>query len=189
VIRDVDVSWDGSTILFSWKKSDRQRRLQPVHDGRRRHARSRRITERSGPRRLRGRLSCRTAISSSTPRAVCRSWTAGGPRCRISTCARPRRPNSCAGSRFDQVHDQLSDGDWRTVVSLYTRWDYNDRGQLFPQGLFQMNPGRDGAAWSTTATASWFPTTIAARPGHSRFSEGAGGLHRPSFVSRRASLA
>lgn len=39
---------------------------------------------------------------------------------------------------FDQVHTLhpvlLEDG--RVV---YTRWDYNDRGQIFPQPLFQMN--------------------------------------------------
>ena len=42
---------------------------------------------------------------------------------------------------------------------IYTRWDYNDRGQLFPQPLFQMNP--DGTTQQEFyGNNSWFPTTI-----------------------------
>lgn len=59
----------------------------------------------------------------------------------------------------DQVHSiypQVLD-DGRIV---YTRWDYNDRGQIFPQPLFQMN--MDGTAQSEFyGNSSWFPTTIA----------------------------
>jgi len=64
---------------------------------------------------------------------------------------------------FDQVHDNypvlMNDG-----RVIYTRWDYNDRGQIFPQGLFQMNP--DGTAQTALyGNNSWFPTTILhARP-------------------------
>lgn len=58
---------------------------------------------------------------------------------------------------FDQVHTSnpavLDDG--RVV---YTRWDYNDRGQVWTQPLFQMNP--DGTAQSEYyGMNSWFPTT------------------------------
>ena len=46
---------------------------------------------------------------------------------------------------FDQVHTVtptlLDDG--RVV---YTRWDYNDRGQVWAQPLFQMNPDGTGQA-------------------------------------------
>ncbi len=59
---------------------------------------------------------------------------------------------------FDQVHTNypqvLSDG--RVV---YTRWDYNDRGQLFPQPLFEMNPDGTGQR-GYYGNSSWFPTTI-----------------------------
>ncbi len=60
---------------------------------------------------------------------------------------------------FDQVHtvypQVLEDG-----RVIYTRWDYNDRGQVFPQPLFQMNP--DGTGQSEFyGNSSWFPTTIA----------------------------
>jgi len=42
---------------------------------------------------------------------------------------------------------------------IYTRWDYNDRAQIYPQGLFQMNA--DGTAQAEYyGNNSWFPTTI-----------------------------
>ena len=70
---------------------------------------------------------------------------------------------------FDQVHtvfpQVLDDG-----RVIYTRWDYNDRGQVFPQPLFQMHPDGTGQA-EFYGNNSWFPTTIAhARgiPGTSR---------------------
>lgn len=58
---------------------------------------------------------------------------------------------------FDQVHTSnptlLDDG--RVV---YTRWDYNDRGQVWTQPLFQMNA--DGTAQAEYyGLNSWFPTT------------------------------
>ena len=63
---------------------------------------------------------------------------------------------------FDQVHtvypQVLDDG-----RVIYMRWDYNDRSQMFPQALFQMNP--DGTAQTEFyKNNSWFPTTI----GHAR---------------------
>ncbi len=59
---------------------------------------------------------------------------------------------------FDQVHDNyptvLPDG--RIV---YTRWEYSDRGQLFVQGLFQMNPDGTGQT-EFYGNNSWFPTSL-----------------------------
>ncbi|NQT39072.1 MAG: hypothetical protein HQ581_16355, partial [Planctomycetes bacterium] len=59
---------------------------------------------------------------------------------------------------FDQVHTNypqvLPDG-----RVTYTRWDYNDRGQLFPQPLFQMNADGTGQT-EFYGNNSWFPTTI-----------------------------
>lgn len=44
---------------------------------------------------------------------------------------------------FDQVHTNFP-----TVTDdgrvIYTRWDYNDRAQIYPQGLFQMNADGTG---------------------------------------------
>ena len=59
---------------------------------------------------------------------------------------------------FDQVHSN-----YPTVTPdgrvLYTRWEYNDRGQIFPQGLFQMNPDGTGQT-AYYGNNTWFPTTI-----------------------------
>lgn len=59
---------------------------------------------------------------------------------------------------FDQVHTNypkvLEDG-----RVIYTRWDYNDRGQLFPQPLFVMNSDGTGQT-EFYGNNSWFPTTI-----------------------------
>ena len=69
---------------------------------------------------------------------------------------------------FDQVHtiypQVLDDG-----RVIYTRWDYNDRGQIFPQPLFQMNADGTGQA-GFYGNNSWFPTTIA----HARGIPGSG---------------
>jgi hypothetical protein len=59
---------------------------------------------------------------------------------------------------FDQVHTNypqvLNDG-----RVIYTRWDYNDRTQIFPHGLFVMN--HDGTGQTEYyGNNSWFPTSI-----------------------------
>ena len=79
---------------------------------------------------------------------------------------------------FDQVHTNypkvLSDG-----RITYTRWDYNDRGQIFPHGLFMMN--HDGTGQTEYyGNNSWFPTSILhARgiPGSGKVIAIAGGHH------------
>ena len=59
---------------------------------------------------------------------------------------------------FDQVHTNypkvLPDG-----RILYTRWDYNDRSQMWPHGLFMMN--HDGTGQTEYyGNNSWFPTSL-----------------------------
>ena len=81
---------------------------------------------------------------------------------------------------FDQVHTIFP-----TVTDdgrvLYTRWEYNDRGQIFPQPLFQMNP--DGTNQQEFYGGnSWFPTNIIhARkiPGSRKVLAVVTGHHRP----------
>jgi hypothetical protein len=59
---------------------------------------------------------------------------------------------------FDQVHtvypSVLDDGN-----VIYTRWDYNDRGQTPPQPLFTMGPDGTGQT-EYYGNNSYFPTTI-----------------------------
>ena len=84
---------------------------------------------------------------------------------------------------FDQVHtvypQVLDDG-----RVIYTRWDYNDRGQVFPQPLFQMNPDGTGQT-EFYGNNSWFPTTIAHARGIPGNLEGAGHPLRPPLEPGR----
>jgi hypothetical protein len=59
---------------------------------------------------------------------------------------------------FDQVHSNYPTltPDGRV---LYTRWEYSDRGQIFPQGLFQMNSDGTGQT-AFYGNNTWFPTAI-----------------------------
>ncbi len=81
---------------------------------------------------------------------------------------------------FDQVHSNyptVSD-DGRV---LYTRWEYNDRGQVFTQGLFQMNPDCTNQT-ECYRHNSYFPTAVLhARqvPGTSKIVAIASGHHCP----------
>jgi hypothetical protein len=59
---------------------------------------------------------------------------------------------------FDQVHTNypqvLDNGN-----VIYTRWEYNDRTQIYPQPLFMMNPDGTGQT-EYYGGNSWFPTSI-----------------------------
>jgi cytochrome c553 len=59
---------------------------------------------------------------------------------------------------FDQVHTL-----WPTVLDdgrvVYMRWDYNDRSQIYPQGLLQMNPDGTGQT-EFYGNNTWEPTTL-----------------------------
>jgi hypothetical protein len=155
VIRDPDVSYDGKTILFSWKKSDREDDYHlyeyDLADGE-----IRQLTHGLGVADYEGIYLPDGGIMFNSTRCVqivdC-WWTEVS---NLYACDRD-------GSRirrltFDQVHDN-----YPTVTEdgriLYTRWEYNDRGQIYPQPLFQMNP--DGTTQAEFyGVNSWFPTTI-----------------------------
>ena len=155
VIRDVDVSWDGGTILFSWKKSDREDDFSlytmDVATGD-----ITPITGELGHADYEGVFAPNGDIIFNSTRCVqivdC-WWTEVS---NLYTCGPDGR--FLRRLSFDQVHTNYptTAPDGRM---LYTRWDYNDRGQLFPQGLFQMRP--DGTAQQEFyGNSSWFPTTI-----------------------------
>jgi len=155
VIRDPGVSYDGKTILFSWKKSDREDDYHLYEMD----AETRKITQITsglGFADYEAEYLPNDDIIFNSTRCVqivdC-WWTEVS---NLYTCDRDGR--FLRRLTFDQVHTNfptiLADG---TVI--YTRWDYNDRGQLFPQPLFQMNP--DGTAQREFyGNNSWFPTTI-----------------------------
>ena len=155
VIRDPAVSYDGRRILFSWKKSDREDDYHLYEMD----AKSRKITQITdglGFADYEGEYLPNGDIIFNSTRCVqivdC-WWT------EVSNLYTVRR-DGCFLRRlsFDQVHTNfptiLEDG---TVI--YTRWDYNDRGQLYPQPLYQMNPDGTGQR-EFYGNNSWFPTTI-----------------------------
>jgi hypothetical protein len=174
-IRDPEVSFDGKKILFAWKKSDRlddYHLYEIVPDT----GKIRPLTFGLGVADFEPCYLPGGNILFSSSRCVqtvdC-FWTEVS---NLYTCD----PNGNYLHRlgFDQVHtvkpSLLEDG-----RVIYTRWDYNDRGQVFPQALFQMNPDGTGQT-EFYGNNSWFPTTLShARgiPGSSRVIAVAHGHH------------
>lgn len=158
-IRDPAVSYDARRVLFAWKKSLNEDDYH-LYEMDLETSRIRQITSGLGFADYEGCYLPNDDIVFASTRCVQTVdcwWTEVS---NLYTCD----PNGKYLRRlgFDQVHTL-----YPTVTDdgriLYTRWDYNDRGQIFPQGLFQMN--FDGTGQSEFyGNNSWFPTTI----GHAR---------------------
>jgi len=158
VIRDPAVSYDGRRILFAWKKADRTDDYHlyemTVADGEKGEVRQ--LTFGLGFADYEPAYLPDGNIVFNSTRCVqivdC-WWTEVA---NLYTCDKDGK--YLRRLTFDQVHTnypQVMD-DGRVI---YTRWDYNDRGQIYPQPLFQMNP--DGTAQTEYyGNNSWFPTTI-----------------------------
>ncbi|MBT3296606.1 MAG: hypothetical protein HN919_21715 [Verrucomicrobia bacterium] len=154
-IRDPEVSFDGKKILFAWKKSDRLDDYHlyelDVESGK-----VRQLTFGLGVADFEPCYVPSGDIVFSSSRCVqtvdC-YWTEVS---NLYTC--DKDGNYLRRLGFDQVHTVkpalLEDG-----RVIYTRWDYNDRGQVYPQGLFQMNPDGTGQT-EFYGNNSWYPTTI-----------------------------
>lgn len=166
VIRDPAVTFDGKKIIFAWKKSNR---LDDYHlyDYDVATGEVRQLTFGLGYADYEPCPLPNGDIMFNSTRCVqivdC-WWTEVSNIYRCDADGHYLRRLS-----FDQVHTNypalLDDG--RVV---YTRWDYNDRGQIFPQGLFQMNPDGTGQT-EFYGNNSWFPTTLM----HTRGIPGANG--------------
>ncbi|MCR4413321.1 MAG: hypothetical protein NUV77_12955 [Thermoguttaceae bacterium] len=155
VIRDPDVSYDGRRIVFAWKKSldgdDYHLYEMTVDEGT-----IRQITSGLGFADYEPAFLPNGDLVFNSTRCVQTVdcwWTEVS---NLYTCDARGRYLRQLG--FDQVHTN-----YPTVTPdgrvIYTRWDYNDRGQIYPQGLFQMNP--DGTGQSAVyGNNSWFPTTV-----------------------------
>lgn len=155
VIRDPDVSYDGRRVLFSWKKSDREDDYHLYELDLASRA-VRQLTHGLGVADYEGAYLPDGEIIFNSTRCVqivdC-WWTEVSNLYRCDGDGRFLRRLT-----FDQVHDN-----YPTVTDdgriLYTRWEYNDRGQIYPQPLLQMNS--DGTNQSDFYGGnSWFPTTI-----------------------------
>ena len=155
VIRDPAVSYDGKTIVFAWKKSDLLDDYH-IYDYNVDTGKIRQLTFGLGYADYEPCLLPDGDIIFNSTRCVqivdC-WWTEVSNLYRCDKDGRFLRRLS-----YDQVHTNfpsiLDDG--RIV---YTRWDYNDRGQIYPQGLFQMNPDGTGQT-EFYGNNSWFPTTL-----------------------------
>jgi hypothetical protein len=155
MIRDPDVSSDGQRVLFAWKKSDR---LDDFHlyEMELASGRIRQLTFGLGFADYEGVYLPSGEILFNSTRCVQTVDCFTTEVSNLYTCAADGRHLRRLG--FDQVHTNFP-----TVTQdgriLYTRWEYNDRGQIYPQALFQMNP--DGTSQGEFyGNNSWFPTTI-----------------------------
>lgn len=180
MIRDLDVSHDGKRILFSWKKSQLKDDYH-LYEMTVATREIRQVTKEKGVADIQGRYLPGDRILYHSSRCVnvvdCNEKI---DVVNLYTC-------DLDGGRilrhgFDQVSTQypsvLADG--RVV---FTRWDYNDRGQIYPQGLFTMNP--DGSQQQALyGNNSWYPTSlIQARsiPGSQQLLAIATGHHTPPW--------
>lgn len=155
VFRDPAISWDGERMVFAWKKSHREDDYH-LYELRSATGKPRQLTEGVGVADFEPAFLPNGDLVFSSSRCVQTVdcwWTEVS---NLYTCGPDGRNIRRLG--FDQVHTvfpQVMD-DGRVI---YTRWDYNDRGQIFPQPLFQMNA--DGTGQSEFyGNSSWFPTTI-----------------------------
>jgi len=155
ILRNPDVSYDGRRLLLAWKKSDRGDDYH-LYEMELATGKIRQLTSGRGFADYEGVYLPDGNICFSSTRCVqtvdC-NWTEvsnlylmdadGGQMRRIG---------------FDQVHTIFP-----TVADdgrvLYTRWDYNDRAQIYTQPLFRMNPDGTDQREVYGAT-SWFPTNI-----------------------------
>ena len=159
VIRDPEVSYDGKRILFAWKRSHRKDDYHLYEMDLESRA-IRQLTFGLGFADFEGLYLPGGDIVFSSTRGVSTIpcwWTESS---NLWRCDKDGQFIRRLG--YDQVTTSsptlLENG---TIV--YTRWDYNDRGQTFPQPLFVMNP--DGTRQvAYYGNSSWFPTTI----GHAR---------------------
>jgi hypothetical protein len=155
VIRDPDVSYDGRRILFAWKKSERGDDYH-LYEMEVETGKVRQLTFGLGFADYEGAYLPNGDIIFNSTRCVqivdC-WWTEVS---NLYICDKDGK--YLRRLTFDQVHTNFPTAteDGRVI---YTRWEYNDRGQIYVQGLFQMNP--DGTAQTEFyGNDSWFPTTI-----------------------------
>lgn len=178
ILRNPDVSYDGQRILFAWKKSDRDDDFH-LYEMDVATGDIRQLTHGLGFADFEGVYLPDGNIMFSSTRCgqtVDCNWVEVSNLYLMDQDGRYMRRVG-----FDQVHTIFP-----TVTDdgrvLYTRWEYSDRGQIYPQPLFQMHP--DGTNQREFyGNNSWFPTNIIhARkvPGSRKVLAVITGHHRPA---------
>lgn len=155
VFRDPDVHFDGKHLLFSWKKSLKEDDFH-LYEMEMPSRKLKQITDQLGFADIEAiYLPDENILFNSTRNgnAVdCHTTEVSN----LFICDRDGQYMRQVG--YDQVHTAnptlLDDG--RVV---YTRWEYNDRAQVFTQPLLQMNPDGTGQA-EYYGVNSFFPTTV-----------------------------
>ncbi|WP_018970612.1 hypothetical protein [Rubritalea marina] len=155
MMRDVDVSFDKQKLLFSWKKSDR---LDDYH-----------VYEYDLKTTSAQQLTFGLGRADYEP-----VYLPDGEIMFVST----RAEHSVPCFHTDVSNLYRMDGKGRYVRRLaidqvhtiypivlsngrvaYTRWDYSDRGQVYPHPVFTMDPDGQGQRAYYGAN-SWFPTSL-----------------------------
>ena len=155
MIRDPDVSPDGRRVLFAWKKSKTEDDFH-LYEMTLADRKVRQITRGAGHADYEAAYLPNGQIVFNSTRCVqtvdCFHPTVSN----MYTCDADGRFMRRLG--FDQVHTNYPTPtpDGRVI---YTRWEYNDRGQIYVQSLFQMHPDGTGQT-ELYGNNSWFPTTI-----------------------------
>jgi len=155
MLRNPDVSYDGQRLLFAWKKSDRDDDYH-LYEMDMDSGAVKQLTHGLGVADFEGVYLPDGNVMFSSTRCIqtvdC-NWTEVSNLYLMDDQGRYMRRIG-----FDQVHTVFP-----TVTDdgrvLYTRWDYNDRAQIYTQPLFQMN--MDGTNQREFYGGnSWFPTNI-----------------------------
>ena len=155
VIRDPDVSYDGERVLFAWKKSKRGDDYH-LYEMKVSSGAVRQLTSGEGVADYEGVYLPNGDIVFNSSRCVQTVdcwWTEVS---NLYTCDGDGR--FLRRLTYDQVHTN-----YPTVLDdgrvIYSKWEYNDRGQIYPQPLFQMNYDGTGQT-EFYGNNSYFPTSI-----------------------------
>lgn len=158
VLRDPDVSTDGTTLLFSWKKNSSDDFHLYTMDLTVSNPSStvKQITFGSGVADIEGKYLPNGKIVFNSTRCIQNVDCWKVPVSNLYICNADGSNMIRVG--YDQVHTT-----YPTVTSdgrvIYTRWDYNDRSQMFVQGVFQMM--QDGTNQTELfGNNTCFPTTL-----------------------------
>jgi hypothetical protein len=153
--RDVDVSPDGRRILYSFKASDRGDDFHLYEMD----LDTRSVRQLTGGKGVADYEGCylpdgRILFNSTRCMQIVDCWWT-----EVSNLYRCEADGSnITRITYDQVHDNHPTLSWDGRV-LYTRWEYNDRSQMYPQPLFSMNVDGTGQR-AYYGGNSWFPTTL-----------------------------